>query len=354
VTKPIAIVDPHWRRLDELFDAADLAALGELCELVWARDEPMPRSVLDENLSRTSFLIAARPQLSADEIGRAAQLRAVVEVSGAFPDSLDYAACFGGGIEVLSCAPGFRESVAEMAVGLALAGARGIVEEHEAFRLGQERWLSDNAATDFTLFEATIGFVGLGSIARETLRLIAPFRPNVLAYDPWVDASVAHELGVILRPLDEVMARSRCVFVAAAPTRENKGLVGVNEIALMPSGALLVLISRSHLVDFDALIRAAKEGRIRVATDVFPEEPVAPSSAVRSVRNLILSPHRAAAVNGGRQLIGRMILDDVRLMLAGEAPRHLQRAMPSRIDQLAGVQRAGNITAIVGGAAEAR
>lgn len=341
--KPVVVLDPHWRQLDELFSAVDFNALNQMCELVWGRDEPMPRSVLEENLQRMSFLVSAQPKLGADDIAKAENLRAVIEVSGSFPDTIDYSSCFQRGVEVLCCAPGFRTSVAEMAVALALAGARGVVQEHEAFRVGREHWLDDNAATDFSLYGQTIGFVGFGSIARECNRLLAPFTPKTFAYDPWLHPDIAEQHGVELVTLDQLARASRCLFVTASPTRDNKGLVDAATLAKMPSGALLVLVSRAHVVDFGALESAVREGRIRAAIDVFSTEPVSSTDGIRSLQNAILSPHRAAAVKGGRHPIGQMIVRDLARMLGGEPPANLQRAQPDLVSHLAGVQLANGV-----------
>lgn len=341
--RPVVILDPHWRSIDELFSAADFNRLNQLCEVIWARDEPMPRSFLDENLARASFVISAKPQLSANDVAKAGNLRAIFEVSGSFPDTIDYASCFERGIEILCCAPGFRTSVAEMAVALALAGARGVVQEHEAFRIGQEHWLDDNAATDFSFYGQNIGFVGFGSIARECNRLLAPFAPKTLAYDPWLSTEVAQRHGVELVTLDVLARASRCLFVTAAPTKDNKGLVDGATMAKMQQGSLLVLISRAHVVDFEALEAAVREGRIRAAIDVFNSEPVLATDSVRSLKNAILSPHRAAAVKDGRQPIGHMIVQDLVRMLDGQPPASLQRAQPEFVAHLAGVQKANGV-----------
>lgn len=313
------------------------------------RDGPIPAALLEAELPRASFLISARPVVDADALGRAPNLRGIVEVSGAFPESIDYAACAASGVEVLSSAPGFRNAVAEMAVGLMLAAARGIVQEHEAFRAGAESWLEDHAGRDFTLYGAPIGFVGFGSIAREVARLIAPFTPKLSVYDPWLKPGTAIEYGVELVDLPELMRASRCVVVAAAPTRENRGLINRHLISLLPQGALLVLISRAHLVDFDALEAALASGHIRAAIDVFPIEPAPAGAPLRREPNAILSPHRAAAVEGGRQLIGKMIVADIERMMAGDVPRDLQRANGVRVDALAGVQPTNGVVAMAAG-----
>jgi phosphoglycerate dehydrogenase-like enzyme len=346
--KPVAIVDPHWRRLEEVFAPADLSRLADTCEIVWARNEPIPEDVLSAALPVASFLIAAQPAVTAATLARAPELKAVIEVSGAFPDTVDYAACAARGIEVLSCAPGFRNSVAEMAVGLMLAGARGIVGEHEAFRAGGEHWLEDHAGRDFTLYGARVGFVGLGSIAREIVRLLAPFAPRFEAFDPWVSNAAANELGVELVDLPNLMSNNRCVVVAAAPTRENRGLVGATELAQLPRGALLVLISRAHLVDFEALAAAVASGRIRAAVDVFPIEPMPPNDPVRTLPGIVLSPHRAAAVEGGRHLIGRMIVDDLAQLIAGKPPSSLQRASVAQVQAIAGIDASTDVARMAG------
>ena len=119
--KPIAVLDPQWRRLDELFTPEDLKRLGEMCDLVWAKNEPLPPTMLDENLSKMRFYLSALPTLDAGQVGLAKNLQAVIELYGAFPDTIDYAACFDRKVEVLATGPGMRGSVAEMAVAMALS-----------------------------------------------------------------------------------------------------------------------------------------------------------------------------------------------------------------------------------------
>lgn len=337
--KPKLIMDQHFRTREELFSAAGFERLAELCDVVGGENRPMPADQLAAAIGDMSFLVAARPSLDADAIARATYLKAIIEVSGTFQTGLDYQACFDRGIEVLSCAPGFRYSVAEMAVGMMIAGARGLVQEHEAFRTGTEHWLADNTASDFTLYGQDVGFIGYGMISRECHRLLAPFAPTVRAYDPWLDPAKAAEQDLQLCSLDETVSQSRCLVIAAAPTDENWQLIGREQIGRMAPGTLVVLISRSHLVDFDALIEAAAAGAIRVAVDVFPTEPVPPDHPVRSTPNVILSPHRAAAVEGGRHPIGNMIVSDIENILGGRPGRSLQAADPARIENILGAPR---------------
>lgn len=344
--KPALILDAHWRRVDELFDPDTLIALREAFDVVWAKDEPLPDDVLIDALPRTTVLVTATQKVDRSFLDKAPLLKVVIEVSGAFPDTIDYEACASRGIEVLSCAAGFQESVAEMALAMTLAGARGLVREHELFRHGEEFWLDDREGRDFTVFGAQIGFVGFGAIARATHKLLIPFAPDVCVYDPWLPAEAAEKAGVTQKPLVDVMSQSQVVYLAAAPTRENRAMIGADLLNAMAPGALLVLISRAHLIDFDALTSVLMTGRISAAVDVFPQEPLASDHPIRKLPNVILSPHRAAAVPGGRQLIGRMILADVMRIMDGKIPIDLQRASTANIAQIIGVDDAAQVASM--------
>ncbi|MBO6675778.1 MAG: hydroxyacid dehydrogenase [Rhizobiales bacterium] len=337
MSKTTLILDAHWRQIDELFSRQTLEALHDQFDVVWGKDAPIPADLLADALPKAFAYVAAEPQVSAETLAKAPNLKLVAEVSGHFPDTIDYAACQARDIEVLSCAPGFRQSVAEMGVAMALSLGRGLIREHEAFRRGDERWLDDCAGEDMTLFGAPIGFVGYGSIAREVHRLLAPFDPKVSVYDPWLPEDRAREAGVTLMGLDDLMTQSRCLFIAAAPTRDNLHLIDGPLLAKLPQNATVVLISRAHLVDFDALLAAAEAGHIKAAIDVFPDEPVPANHPMRRCPNTVFSPHRAAAVEGGRQLIGDLLLRDLQLVLDGKTPRHFNRAATLDVAALAGV-----------------
>jgi len=333
--KPTLILDNHFRMRDELFRRSAYEELCRLCDVHGGRDQPMPREEIASLLPNATFYVASRPEMTASEVAQAPNLKATIEVSGAFRDGLDYGACFDKGIEVLSCSPGFRNAVAEMTLAMMLAGGRGLIEEHEAFRTGTERWLDDRDETDFTLYRETVGFIGFGQISRETHRLLAPFSPRVMAFDPFLsDAGPDVEL----TDLETLVSTCRIVVVAAVPSESTRGLLSADLISKLRRGALVVVVSRAWCADFPALIHAAQSGRIQVATDVFPDEPLAEGDPLRTSRNVILSPHRAAAVPGGRQLIGDMILHDVKAILDGHPARQLKAAEPAMVEGLVSAQ----------------
>ncbi len=93
-------------------------------------------------------------------------------------------------------------------------------------------------------------------------------------------------------------------------------------------GAVLVLISRAHVVDFEALTELVLEGRFRAAIDVFPEEPLAADHPIRRAEGAVLSAHRAGSVREGLWEIGAMVVDDLEAITKGLPPQRLRAAQP--------------------------
>lgn len=340
---PVILVDPHWRRMEELFSARARERLEGFGTVLWARDDKMDEEAVTSALPDCDFVIQAMPAFDEKRLAVAGRLKAIIEVSGSFPQSVDYAACARRSVEVLCCAPGFRNAVAEMALAMALASTRGLIDEHEAFRRGQEQWLADREATDFSLFGASIGIIGFGQIGQTITRVMAPFGARIIAHDPWLDDAVARQFGVERVSLPDLLQQSRCVFIAASPTSENRAMIGADELAMMGKHTVVVLISRAHLVDFDALTDAVAKGHVRAAIDVFPDEPLADDHPIRSLQGVVLSPHRAAAVPGGRQLIGDLIVEDIAAVLDGRKPSTLQRAAAMPVHLLTGTNDAAKV-----------
>jgi phosphoglycerate dehydrogenase-like enzyme len=90
----------------------------------------------------------------------------------------------------------------------------------------------------------------------------------------------------------------------------------------------LTVISRAHLVDFEAVSDLVLKGRFRVALDVFPCEPFDSNHRIRKARGAVLSAHRAGAIPEALFEIGRMLVDDLEALLAGRQPARMQYATP--------------------------
>ncbi|MAE63899.1 MAG: hydroxyacid dehydrogenase [Phycisphaeraceae bacterium] len=325
--QPLIILDPHPRRLDLIFRPEDRRRLESMGRVLWHEGERASTAHIDDHLP-DAVAIVGQTDLPTERLDRASKLRVIMNVEGNFLPNIDYETCQQRGIHVLACAPAFAPAVAEMALLMALALARGIVEHDADFRQGNERYSAASNEGCFLLRGRTLGLLGCGNVGRALLPLLRPFGCSILVHDPWVHAHVLESMQTEPVDLDELMRRSEVLFLIAAVTTENRHLIGSRELALLPDGASVVLVGRSENTDFSALLAEANRGRIRAAIDVFPEEPVPADDPVRRASNVILSGHRAGGLQETYHEIGRMVADELELILAGLPPQRMQKAIP--------------------------
>ncbi len=323
--KAKAIVDPYPRTMELLFNKDDLKRVKSLLTMrVWEGSR-MPSDMVERHLPE-ALVIIGQTELPKERLERAKNLKAIINVEGNFQPTTDYEYCFERGIHVLGVGVAFGQAVAEMALGFAIALARGIVEGDRLFRQGREIYGRFSNQASFLISGVEVGFIGFGNLGRALLKLLMPFRCTIRVYDPWLPDRWLAELGMIPSSLEGLLTSSQFVFVLAGATEENRAMLDRRRLNLMRKGTCLVLVSRASLVDFDALTDTLAKGKIRAAVDVFPEEPFAKNHPIRKLDNVILSAHRAGGVSAAYQLMGEMIVDDLELILKQLPPVRLQRA----------------------------
>jgi len=317
--RPLLLLDPAPRQVSAIFADGDLAELKKLADVREAPSGPGREAFIEDLLPHLSIVIG-QTDLDARRLERAVNLKAVFNVEGNFLPNIDYEACFRRGISVASIGPVFAQAVAELGLGLALDLARGITVAHTLFQQGKELYGLEGNKEAFLLAGQTMGIVGFGALGRALAPLLAPFGGRRLIYDPWLPDREIARLGFEPVSLAQLLAESRVVFVCAGATTENGGFLDAASFALMSPGALFILLSRASVVDFGAMCAAAESGRIKVATDVFPEEPLARDQPARANPHLILSAHRAGAVASVFKEMGAMVLSDVKQVIRGLPP----------------------------------
>jgi phosphoglycerate dehydrogenase-like enzyme len=322
--KPKVVLDPLFRRVEWIFNDNEYRRLQSLVEVVWGKNEPMPPEEFDKIKDKIFAVIMGRWRYG--EVAAMPELRAIIEVGGTPPpaDALDYETCFQRGIRVLSCAPVFGPAVAEMALGLALASARGIVRADSLIRAGEEKYSRSGNANAFSLYGKKVGLIGFGGLARSLKPLLDPFHPEYLVYDPWLPYSFLHKYNVKSIDLETLLSECKLIFVVAIPTPENRGMLNRERLGLIKKESILLLMSRAHLVDFNALVDMVNEGRFKAAIDVYPAEPVPADHPVRKSNNTILTSHLAGHVPEIFSNMGTMIVNDLETMISGFLPRELQ------------------------------
>ena len=328
------ILDIASRRLEEVFHPDDLNHLHEIADVVWGRNESMPDAEFDAAKADAFAIVTGRWRHG--DVAEMPELQAILEMGGRHPspDVLDYRACFARNIRVLSVAPAFGPMVAEMALAMALAAARDVVSGSAAFQSGTEQYQHRGNERSFTLYDKTVGLIGCGSLARNLMPLLAPFRCKVLGYDPWISDRYLTRMGVQPAALETLLEQSRVIFVLAIPSKENRALLDRSRLELIRPDAVLALMSRAHVVDFDALTEMLYAGRFKAAIDVFPKEPVPAAHPIRHAPGAVLAAHRAGTVREDMWELGRIAVNDLEALLQGLPPREMQPADPDIVFRL--------------------
>jgi len=329
---PRLLLDPSPRTAEEIFAPPVLERLHQRFTVV-AREACVPQAFYAEHLPTATFVVG-QPALDTAQLRGAAALRGIINVEGNFLPNLDYEACFAQGVHVLNISPVFAQPVAELALGLALALARDIPAAHQQALEGRERYGLDGNRAARTLHGCRMGFIGFGDLGRAILRVFAGLSPQVLIHDPWLSPDQLARDGLRSASLDEVLASSDLLHVVASVTDANRAMLGAQQFARLPRGAMLLLLSRAEVVDFEAMLAACASGHIKAATDVFPEEPLPADHAARRTPNLLLSAHRAGALESALFEIGERTLADLELMAAGLPPQNCKRAERELVGRL--------------------
>ncbi len=322
--RPLVISAPEPRTLDLIFRPERLAELHAAYDIREVETHAL-HALPDAVLAAARYVIG-QPPIDAATLERMERLRCVFNVEGNLFLNMPYARLFERGIHVVTTMEVFARPVAEIGLGLALDLLRDITGADLAFREGREAWGLESNAQARLLTGADVGLIGFGSIGRSLLPLLQPFRPRLRIHDPWLPPSVIADAGAEPADLDQLLRHSDVVFVLASVTDENEGFLDREAFARMRPGAAFILLSRAGVVDFDDLIAAVKAGRIRAASDVFPQEPMPPDHPVRAMPGFLRSAHRAGAMDVAFKAMGDMVLEDMALIDRGLPPMRCKRA----------------------------
>ncbi len=215
------------------------------------------------------------------------------------------------------------ETVAECALLLILSCLRRshhwALAMHTEGSWKPERWVENNS-----LFGKRVGLHGFGNVARALVELLRPFEVEVIAYSEPVPESILRSSGVgRAESLEELFLRSQVLVELEANTPENYHSIEERHLRMLPKGACFVNVGRGALVDENALIRVAKEGKLQIGLDVYEREPLPPDSPLRGLRNVNLLPHIAGPTHERKGLCGRLALENLKSYLRGERPKHI-------------------------------
>ncbi|KUI18758.1 3-phosphoglycerate dehydrogenase [Mycobacterium sp. GA-1285] len=290
-----------------------VAALGDQVEVRWV-DGPDRPKLLAAVADADALLVRSATTVDAEVLAAAPKLK-IVARAGVGLDNVDVDAATARGVLVVNAPTSNIHSAAEHALALLLSAAREIPAADASLRA--HTW-KRSSFSGTEIYGKTVGVVGLGRIGQLVAQRLAAFGTHIVAYDPYVSAPRAAQLGIELCSLEELLERADFISVHLPKTPETAGLIGKEALAKTKPGVIIVNAARGGLINEDALAEAVRSGHVRAAgIDVFANEPTT-ESPLFELPQVVVTPHLGASTAEAQDRAGTDVAASVKLALAGE------------------------------------
>src|ERR1700686_617392 len=232
----------------------------------------------------------------------------VIGRAGIGVDNVDIPAATARGIIVMNTPFGNSITTAEHAITLMLAMARQIPEADASTRAG--KW-EKNKFLGVEIFGKTLGVIGCGNVGSIVADRAIGLKMKVIAYDPYLSAERAVNLGVEKVELDELWRRADFITLHTPLTDKPRDIINAETLKLTKKGVRLINCARGELVDEAALCEALKSGHVAgAAVDVFREEP-ATQSCLFKLPNVVCTPHLGASTTEAQENVALQIAEQM-------------------------------------------
>ena len=276
--------------------------------------ELTPEQLLGAMVGAHALIVRSATQVTPEVLAAGDTLR-VVGRAGIGLDNVDVAEATRRGVMVVNAPESNILSAAEHTMALLLAQARNIPQAHAA--LVEGRW-ERSQWEGVELADKTLGVIGLGRIGRLVAARAAAFGMRLVAYDPYVTAPAARQLGIEALDLDELCAQADFITLHVAKTPETIGLLDADRLARCKPGVRIVNVARGGIVVEADLAAAVASGHVAgAALDVFEREPTT-ESPLFGLPGVIVTPHLGASTVEAQDKAGETIAEQIGLALADQ------------------------------------
>ena len=285
-------------------DAHERRIFGPGARIVM-RDTDTLSDLSAEDCAEAEGLMIFRQWVRAEDIARFPRLRAIVRMGVGY-DRIDRVAAGSRGIMVCNVPDYGTTEVADHAIALMMALRRGLLMHHDGQRADPPAsWQATVFPLLRRLSSQVFGIVGLGRIGTAVALRAKALGFRVVFFDPYRPRGAELSIGVgRAETLEELLRQADVLSLHTPHSPQTAGMIGADQLALLPQDAVLVSTARGTAIDIDALGAALKDGRLAgVGLDVLPvEPPVEPiPRLLRAYRDredwtigrLIITPHSA-------------------------------------------------------------
>ncbi len=253
--------------------------------------------------------LAVRSATKADKDVIAAGTRLkVIGRAGIGVDNIDIPAATAKGVVVMNTPYGNSITTAEHAIALMFAAARQLAAADASTQAG--KW-EKNRFLGAELFAKTLGIIGCGNIGAIVADRALGLKMKVIAYDPYLTAERAIELGVEKVELDALLARADVISLHTPLTDKTRNILSAEALARTKRGVIIVNAARGGLLDEAALRAGLESGQISAAgIDVFTTEP-AKDNVLFGAPNLVATPHLGASTSEAQENVALQIAEQM-------------------------------------------
>lgn len=269
-----------------------LEEAGYEVRLLGTRD---PARIVKEAADAT-VLLPGYAEITAEVINALPNLR-LISLMSMGTNNVDLQAAFAKNVLVTNVPGAATEEVATHALTLTLAVLRQLPFYQASAT--PERWNERAALPPQRVSELTLGIYGLGRIGQQFAKLASPLFGRVIGYDPYLPdtpetQAVLAACGITRVDQQTVVAEANVFSLHLPLTPETTGFVDAALIAQLPTGAVLVNVSRGGLLDENAVAAALESGQLGgCALDVLATEPPAATNPLLGRDNVVITPHIA-------------------------------------------------------------
>ena len=251
--------------------------------------------------------IRSNTKVTADVIKAAKKLK-VVGRAGIGVDNVDIPAATAAGVIVMNTPFGNSITTAEHAVAMMMALARDLPAANASTQAG--KW-EKNRFMGTELYGKTLGLIGAGNIGSIVADRAKGLKMKVVAFDPYLSAERAADMGVEKVELNDLLARADFITLHTPLTNDTRNILSADAIAKMKKGARIINCARGGLVDEVALRAAIDSGHIAgAAFDVFTEEP-AKSNVLFGSDHVIATPHLGASTEEAQENVALQVAEQI-------------------------------------------
>ncbi len=239
-----------------------------------------------------ALIVRSASKVTAEVLSRAENLK-IIGRAGVGVDNIDVKAATERGIIVINSPDGNTIAATEHTFAMMLAVSRNIPQACQTMHSGG--W-DRKKFVGVELRNKILGVIGLGRIGAGVAKRAQAFQMNVVAYDPFVSAERAENLGVKLVELDELFKTADFITVHMPLTKDTENMISLAQMKIMKPTTRLINCARGGIINEADLAVALKEKIIAgAAIDVFTSEPLDKNSPLIGLPNIILTPHLGAS-----------------------------------------------------------